>query len=107
MSVVRENFIENQYEWLDAKNKVVVDIGANIGDTAIYFSKIKKARKVIAFEPYPYSYKLAEENIKINKLKNIFAASTRLTPEQEQQEQQKNRQALIPEYLKVLRKMNN
>ena len=59
--VILENFIENQYDWLDPKDKKVVDIGANIGDTAVYFSKVKKAKKVMAFEPYPYSYNLAKK----------------------------------------------
>ena len=71
LSVILENFIENQYDWLDAKDKKVVDIGANIGDTAVYFSKVKKAKKVIAFEPYPYSYNIAKKNIILNKLKNV------------------------------------
>lgn len=70
--VILENFVQNQYDWLDAKNKIVVDIGANIGDTTVYFSKIKKAKKVIAFEPYPYSYKIAKENINLNKITNVI-----------------------------------
>ena len=59
--VIAENFIKEQYKRLNAKNKQVVDIGANIGDTVVYFSKIKKAKKVIAFEPYPYSFNLAKK----------------------------------------------
>lgn len=39
MGVIRENFIEEQYKRLDVKGKTVIDIGANIGDTAVYFSK--------------------------------------------------------------------
>ena len=61
--VILENFVENQYDWLDAKDKKVVDIGANIGDTAVYFSKVKKAKEVIAFEPYPYSYNTAKKTL--------------------------------------------
>src|SRR5215212_7819392 len=30
-------FINNQYEYLPVKDKVVIDIGANIGDSPIYF----------------------------------------------------------------------
>ena len=44
-----------------------MDIGANVGDSAIYFAA-NGAKKVIAFEPYPYSYKFALENIKMNNL---------------------------------------
>ncbi len=71
LGVILENFIENQYGWLNTENRQVVDIGANIGDTAVYSSKIKKSKKVIAFEPYPSSYKLAKKNIILNKLKNV------------------------------------
>jgi FkbM family methyltransferase len=72
LNVILENFVQNQYGWLNSDGKVVVDIGANIGDTAILFSKIKKAKKVIAFEPYPYSYSIAKRNINLNKLKNVI-----------------------------------
>lgn len=51
------------------KNKIVIDIGANIGDSAIYFA-LRGARHIYALEPYPYSYKLAMQNIKLNRLQN-------------------------------------
>ena len=63
--VIRENFFEDQYGWLDVAGKTVVDIGANIGDTAILFA-LKKAKQVIAYEPYPYSYNKAKKNIELN-----------------------------------------
>jgi len=63
--LINENFIEGQYKWLDVKGKDVVDVGANVGDTAIYFA-LRGARHVYAFEPYPYSYNIAKKNIKLN-----------------------------------------
>jgi len=66
---IKENFIEEQYKWLDVKDKDVVDVGANIGDTAIYFA-LKGAKHVYAFEPYPYSYNIAKKNIKLNHLED-------------------------------------
>jgi len=59
--------IDRQYKWLDVKNRDVVDIGANIGDSAIYFA-LKGAKHVYAFEPYPYSYNIAKKNIRLNHL---------------------------------------
>ena len=67
VSMVKDQFIEQQYSWLDVKNKNVIDIGANIGDSAIYFA-LKGAKRVYAFEPYIYSYKIATKNIKLNRL---------------------------------------
>lgn len=67
--LITEQFIEEQYKWLDVKGKDVIDIGASVGDTAIYFA-LNGARHVYAFEPYSYSYKLALKNIKLNGLQN-------------------------------------
>jgi FkbM family methyltransferase len=63
----REQFMEQPYKWLNVKGKEVIDIGANIGDTAIYFA-VNGAKHVYAFEPYPFSYRIALKNIKLNKL---------------------------------------
>ena len=69
LSLIFEQFGREQYKWLDVKGRVVVDIGANVGDTAIYFA-LNGAKHVYAFEPYPYSYGLARKNIKLNGLEN-------------------------------------
>jgi len=66
---IAENLIYDSYKMLDVSNKDVVDVGANIGDTAIYFA-LKGAKHVYAFEPYPYSYNIAKKNIELNHLKD-------------------------------------
>lgn len=66
-AITYENFEKEQYKHLDVKNKIVIDIGANIGDTAIYFA-LRGAKHVYAFEPYPYTYNKAANNIKLNGL---------------------------------------
>jgi len=58
------------YDWLDVKEKRVLDVGASIGDTAIYFA-LRGARDVVAFEPYPFPYNFALKNIEANGLKNV------------------------------------
>ena len=69
LGMIKEQFIEEQYGWLDVKGKDVIDIGANVGDSAIYFA-LKGAKHVYAFEPYPYSYKIALKNVKLNYLQS-------------------------------------
>ncbi len=69
LNFINENFINDQYKWLGVKGKDVVDIGAAVGDTAIYFA-LKGAKHVYAFEPYPYSYKIAQKNIRLNHLED-------------------------------------
>ena len=63
----KDQFLDEQYKYLNVKDKTVVDIGANIGDSAMYFA-LCGAIKVYAFEPFPYIYNLSKKNIKINNL---------------------------------------
>ncbi|WMT55535.1 MULTISPECIES: FkbM family methyltransferase [unclassified Acidiplasma] len=60
-------FVREEYKFLNVKDKVVVDIGSNMGDSSIYFA-LNGAEKVIALEPVPYSFNLAVDNIKENNL---------------------------------------
>jgi FkbM family methyltransferase len=60
-------FGSEDYKILKPENEIVVDIGANIGDSPIYFA-LNKAKHVIALEPYPYLFNLANQNIKVNNL---------------------------------------
>jgi FkbM family methyltransferase len=59
--------MDEAYKWLNVKGKEVVDVGANIGDTPIYFA-VNGAKHVYAFEHYPFSYRIALKNIRLNKL---------------------------------------
>ncbi|MEM3790986.1 MAG: FkbM family methyltransferase [Thermoproteota archaeon] len=63
-----ETFFKEAYQFLKVEGKDVIDIGANIGDTAIYFA-IKGARKVISLEPYPYTFAQATKNISSSEFK--------------------------------------
>jgi len=64
-------FHEYDYKFLPVENKIVLDIGANIGDSAIYFA-INNASKVIALEPYQNNFEIGKKNISINNFdKNI------------------------------------
>jgi hypothetical protein len=66
-SVLREVFIDNHYSFLDVKGKDVIDGGAYIGDTAVYFA-LNGANHVYAFEPDHTRYNLAKRNIIANSL---------------------------------------
>ena len=60
-------FFSEDYKFLNVKNKIVLDIGANIGDSSIYFA-LNEAKKVIAIEPYLFAYDLLKKNIESNDL---------------------------------------
>jgi FkbM family methyltransferase len=66
-----EIFDYGEYDELNVNGKTVVDIGAYVGDSAIYFA-LKGARGVIAVEPHPGAYVEMIENIKLNNLEQFI-----------------------------------
>ena len=64
-------FFKEDYDFLQVKDHDVIDIGMNIGDSAIYFA-LKGAKRIIGLEPYTYAFSFAEKNIKLNNLNNII-----------------------------------
>jgi FkbM family methyltransferase len=67
LHLILENLVTEQYKMMPVKGKVVVDIGAGVADTAIYFAG-NGAKRVYAYEPYPYTFGLASKNVSTNKL---------------------------------------
>lgn len=54
------------------KNSVIIDVGSNIGQTAMTFAQISSENSLIyGFEPDPINYTKAVGNLKLNKFKNI------------------------------------
>lgn len=51
-------------------NKIMVDIGANIGNHTVYFSKICKAKQVYSFEPQTPIHEILIKNITSNNAKD-------------------------------------
>lgn len=62
-------YLEEIYQDLPVKGNTVIDIGANIGDSSIYFA-LKGSKKVIALEPFPRNYEMAKKNIELNNFSN-------------------------------------
>lgn len=58
-------FYKKEYDFLPVKDRVVIDIGANIADSSIYFA-MSGAKKVIALEPFPKNFEVAQKNIALN-----------------------------------------
>jgi len=67
-----EIFGQNCYN-INLKNDhpYILDIGAYIGLSTIYFKSIYPDSKILALEPNPYARKILEENIFTNDLKDI------------------------------------
>jgi len=64
-------FFEKQYEKLPVTDHEVIDIGANIGDSSLFFA-IHNAKKIYAVEPHPEAIKIAKYNIRENNMENVI-----------------------------------
>jgi FkbM family methyltransferase len=70
---VKETFLDRFYERYGFRilpGWNVMDIGAGVGDFSLY-AALQEDVKVFAFEPYPESFALAEENIRLNGVTNV------------------------------------
>lgn len=68
---IAEVFLMNHWPLgeLDLRGREVLDIGAHVGDTALYFLA-HGAKKVVAVEPHPAAYKEMIENIELNRARD-------------------------------------
>jgi FkbM family methyltransferase len=64
-SVFREIFLDHEYDLpLQRNNQVIVDLGANIGISPLYFSKYYPASTIYAIEADSENYAVLEANVK-------------------------------------------
>ena len=74
--IVKETCLDRDYEsnsvWIK-DGWTVVDIGAGIGDFAILVAKEHPSCRVYAFEPFPESFCLLQENLRLNMVDNVMA----------------------------------
>lgn len=68
---VHDIFVFEIYRPTNVLGRAVVDVGANIGDTSIYFA-LSGASSVIALEPFPALAALARRNVQANNLSNVI-----------------------------------
>lgn len=58
-------------EELFSDGDTVLDVGANIGETLLYFAQRNENGKNIGFEPVPYIFNRLKKNISLNKFESI------------------------------------
>jgi len=77
----REIFLSADYYFAsNTETPVIIDCGANIGFTVLYFKKILYPQaRIYAFEPNPYACTMLKKNISLNGLKDVFVFNVALS----------------------------
>lgn len=79
-AVLKEIYIEKEYEWFPIKKpKVIIDMGAHFGDTALYYNAMFPDAKIIAIEPSPENYGRLVKHTKNNE--NIIPVQVAVSDE--------------------------
>ncbi len=81
----REIFLNDEYYFKASTDApVIIDCGANIGFSVLYFARLYPEAKIYAFEPSPTSFALLQKNISDNKLKNVSLYNNALSDTEEE-----------------------
>ena len=65
--ILEEIFVSNDYFFNTSNNAVVIDVGANIGISSLFFSSLSNVESIYAFEPVNDTYNQALLNFELNK----------------------------------------
>jgi len=74
--IIKETCLDEQYEQASTKltnGWTVIDVGAGLGDFTISVAKRYPQSSVYAYEPFPESFALLRENLKLNNIQNAQA----------------------------------
>jgi hypothetical protein len=84
---LKEVFVDRDYtlleEFLPKRNDIVLDLGAGVGDYALFSSMRVKRGKVISVEADSQTFELLKKNVKENNLKNVIPLNLFVSSERE------------------------
>ncbi|MGH8142049.1 MAG: FkbM family methyltransferase [Steroidobacteraceae bacterium] len=72
---LREVYCDAVYRFHTARDCAVLDIGANVGVSSLYFAEMARVRQVVSYEPFAPTYAQLLENIALNP-----ALAAKITP---------------------------
>jgi len=66
---ILEVFNYDEHKYIDVENRLVIDVGAGYGESAVYYV-LRGARHVVAIEPCPRVFNELLENLKLNNVED-------------------------------------
>jgi len=77
--ILKETILDRTYEAVSVPLQpdwLVVDIGAALGDYAVWAGRQLTGGRVFAIEPFPQSVKLLKQNVQLNQVNNVVVVET-------------------------------
>lgn len=59
-------------------NPIIIDLGAHVGLSSIYFASLYPTAQILALEPNPDTFKLLQHNLTVNSISNVTALNLAL-----------------------------
>jgi len=77
----KEIFSENcYYIELEKEDPYIIDLGAHIGMSVVYFKMLFPKAKILAFEPVPYNFEILKKNVEENQLESVDLVQAVVAP---------------------------
>ena len=82
--VIKEICLDHQYELASVEFEdgwTVLDIGAGLGDFAVAMARKNPHGSIYAYEPFPPSYALLQQNLRLNGVTNVVTSQLAIAAE--------------------------
>ena len=71
VSMINEIFVNNNYRYAASAHPFIIDCGANVGLSALYFARSYPGAAILAIEADPYICSLLQDNVSTNGLSGV------------------------------------
>lgn len=105
-AIANELFLERQYQFCDETIKkadcAVIDIGGHLGFFSLMAASLNAKIPIYTYEPFLGNYELLKQNLKDNRVKNVYARQQAVSDVNDELELQLSREDLNHSIIKAI-----